>query len=113
MSETRARIYCRNCSAELTAPDESGFELEGDWFCSPLCAEACCGFWSRGYELEDGVVRNVERVEDSDDAMRCPDCGVEHGEWTDAGTAANHDGRTTLDLWECDRCGYTLEGVRL
>jgi len=22
-------------------------------------------------------------------------------------------GFTTLDLWECQRCGYTLEGVRL
>ena len=49
----------------------------------------------------------------SDGTMRCPECEVEHDEWIDAGTAANYDGRTTLDLWDCDRCGYTLEGVRL
>ena len=34
-------------------------------------------------------------------------------EWTDKGTEVNYDGRTTLDLWECDRCGFVLEGVRL
>ena len=28
-------------------------------------------------------------------------------------TTVNYDGRTTLDLWECDRCGFVLEGVRL
>ena len=46
-------------------------------------------------------------------AQRCPGCGEDHGDWSDAGTAPNYDGRTTLDLWECDRCGHTLEGVRL
>jgi rubredoxin len=45
--------------------------------------------------------------------MRCPECDVAHSDWTDRGTCANNDGRTTLDLWECERCGYTLEGVRL
>ena len=49
----------------------------------------------------------------SDWTEECPDCGDDHDEWTDRGTAANYDGRTTLDLWECERCGYTLEGVRL
>ena len=49
----------------------------------------------------------------SDWTEKCPDCGDDHDEWTDRGTAANYDGRTTLDLWECERCGYTLEGVRL
>ena len=52
-------------------------------------------------------------AEFDDDTMRCPECDVHHAEWTDRGTCANHDGRTTLDLWECDRCGHTLEGVRL
>jgi rubredoxin len=45
--------------------------------------------------------------------MRCPECDVAHSDWTDRGTRANNDARTTLDLWECERCGYTLEGVRL
>ena len=45
--------------------------------------------------------------------MYCPECDVEHAEWTDKGTTVNYDGRTTLDLWECDRCGFVLEGVRL
>ena len=50
----------------------------------------------------------------SDGAMRCPECEVEHSEWTDAGTAATPPGhRGQLDLWDCGRCGYTLEGVRL
>jgi len=48
-----------------------------------------------------------------DHLMWCPECDVDHTEWSDAGTAANYDGRTTLDLWDCDRCGFTLEGVRL
>ena len=37
----------------------------------------------------------------------------QHVEWADEGTTVNSDGRTTLDLWECDRCGFVLEGVRL
>ena len=45
--------------------------------------------------------------------MHCLECDVEHAEWTDEGTEVNYDGRTTLDLWECDRCGFVLEGVRL
>lgn len=45
--------------------------------------------------------------------MYCPECDVEHVEWADEGTTVNSDGRTTLDLWECDRCGFVLEGVRL
>ena len=45
--------------------------------------------------------------------MYCPECDVEHAEWADEGTTVNYDGRTTLDLWECDRCGFVLEGVRL
>ena len=49
----------------------------------------------------------------SDWTEKCPGCGDGHDEWTDRGTAPNHDGRTTLDLWQCGRCGYTLEGVRL
>ena len=52
-------------------------------------------------------------AEFDEDTMRCPDCDIAHSEWEDRGTCANHDGRTTLDLWECNRCGYTLEGVRL
>jgi len=44
---------------------------------------------------------------------RCPGCGEDHGDWTDEGTARNSDGRTMLDLWRCDRCGYMAEGVRL
>ena len=44
---------------------------------------------------------------------RCPGCGETHADWTDAGTARNSDGRTMLDLWDCERCGYTVEGVRL
>jgi len=42
--------------------------------------------------------------------MYCPECDVEHAEWADEGTTVNSDGRTTLDLWECDRCGFVLEG---
>ena len=61
MSETRTRLFCRNCSAEVTSPDETGFEFEGDWFCSAFCAEACSGFWSRGYKLDDGNVVNTEQ----------------------------------------------------
>lgn len=50
----------------------------------------------------------------SDDTMRCPDCDVAHAEWSDNGTAATPPGnRGHLDLWECGRCGYVLEGVRL
>ena len=52
-------------------------------------------------------------AEFDDDTMRCPECDVAHSDWKDRGTCANYDGRTTLDLWECERCGYTLEGVRL
>lgn len=48
-----------------------------------------------------------------DAAMFCFGCETAHTEWSDAGTAPNYDGRTTLDLWDCDRCGYRLEGVRL
>jgi len=44
---------------------------------------------------------------------RCPACDVTHGDWTDRGTVANRDGRTTLDLWTCELCGFTVEGVRL
>jgi len=43
----------------------------------------------------------------------CPGCGEDHADWTDEGTARNSDGRTMLDLWRCDRCGYMAEGVRL
>ena len=49
----------------------------------------------------------------TDDTTRCAECDVAHAEWEDRGTCGNYDGRTTLDLWECERCGYTLEGVRL
>ena len=49
----------------------------------------------------------------SDWTEKCPDCGDDHGEWTDRGTAPNSDGRTTLDLWECERCGFVVGGVRL
>ena len=47
------------------------------------------------------------------DGLRCPDCDEWHEDWMDAGTAPNSDGRTTLDLWDCNRCGFVLEGVRL
>jgi len=55
----------------------------------------------------------TDAVEFDDDTMRCPECDVAHSDWKDRGTCANYDGRTTLDLWECEHCGYTLEGVRL
>ena len=58
--EMRTLVYCRNCSAEVTSPEETGFELEGEWFCSAFCAETCSGFWSRGYELVDGEVVSEE-----------------------------------------------------
>ncbi|MFB9324292.1 hypothetical protein, partial [Cryptosporangium minutisporangium] len=64
--KTRTRLYCRNCSVEVTDPTESGFDLEGDWFCTPFCAETCSGFWSRGYELVDGNVVNEETGESDD-----------------------------------------------
>ena len=50
----------------------------------------------------------------SDHEMLCPECDVEHSEWSDAGTTTTGpDSRGVLDLWDCERCGYTLEGVRL
>jgi len=49
----------------------------------------------------------------SDWAMKCPACGITHGDWTDRGTVANRDGRTTLNLLACELCGSTVEGVRL
>ena len=75
------------------------------------------------FRFDDGEIRDALRDDFeewrsdldvvSDWAEECPDCGDDHDEWTDRGTAPNSDGRTTLDLWECERCGYTLEGVRL
>jgi len=48
------------------------------------------------------------------DGMRCPDCDETHDDWSDAGTAATPPGyRGQYDLWDCERCGFTLEGVRL
>ena len=46
--------------------------------------------------------------------MLCPRCDVEHDDWGDLGTApAGPNSPATLDLWECERCDYVLEGVRL
>ena len=69
--------------------------------------------WQHGEVASDAnhVYRRGVRV--IEHLMYCPECDVEHAEWTDKGTEVNYDGRTTLDLWECDRCGFVLEGVRL
>ena len=61
--------------------------------------------WQHGDVASDANhVYRRERV--IEHLMYCP-------EWADEGTTVNSDGRTTLDLWECDRCGFVLEGVRL
>lgn len=45
---SRDATRCRNCATDLTDPTESGFEYDGYWFCSEMCAEVCAGYWSRG-----------------------------------------------------------------
>ena len=75
------------------------------------------------FRFDDGEIRDALRDDFeewrsdldvvSDWTEKCPDCGDDHDEWTDRGTAPNSDGRTTLDLWECERCGFVVEGVRL
>jgi len=43
-----------------------------------------------------------------------PSGDVDHDEWKDAGNArVGPNSPATLDLWECQRCDYVLEGVRL
>lgn len=54
---------CRNCGLDLTDPTNCGFNFDGDWFCQPLCAEVCSGFWSRGFRLEEGQSKNGVVVE--------------------------------------------------
>lgn len=62
-----------------------------------------------------GRVTEVIPVPDGEDAtMECPGCGDEHDEWEDEGTTpAGPDSPAMVDLWGCERCGYTVEGVRL
>jgi len=56
---------CENCHADLTDPTNCGFEWNGDWWCSDMCAEVHSGFLSQGNALLNGGV--VEPPEGAND----------------------------------------------
>lgn len=61
--ESTEGFHCRNCGRDLTDPTNCGFLFDEDWFCRPMCAEVCSGFWSRGFELDEGNSKNGAVIE--------------------------------------------------